>query len=258
MIIYKITTTETDGVYIGQTVNAIEKRFQRHIRDAMSGTLDTHLARAIRLYGPETFSIEQIDSANTKQELDEKEKYWIEFYNSCSQGFNETVGGDGGNTYANKTFEEMDQIKEKIRQTKMGGKNPHSEKIKCKNVVTNEELIFDSMADGKRYFNQPNHQFISRRCRREVKNLWNKQWMFAYLDNPYAETEYTLEPGTGKATKISVVNLLDNTTTTFNSFSAAERFFGVPQKSFSRPRLKLPKDTCEYIVKNQYKIIILS
>lgn len=36
----------------------------------------------------------------------------------------------GGNTYLSKTDEEMEIIKEKIRQTKMGGKNPAAKKSK--------------------------------------------------------------------------------------------------------------------------------
>lgn len=39
----------------------------------------------------------------------------------------------------------MDQIKEKIRITKLGSLNPHSVKVKMINTLTNEETIFDTM-----------------------------------------------------------------------------------------------------------------
>lgn len=65
MWIYKITNIQNNKVYIGQTINPIQKRFHRHIRDAMNNILDTHFARAIRKYGPENFIIEQIDSAKS-------------------------------------------------------------------------------------------------------------------------------------------------------------------------------------------------
>ena len=39
----------------------------------------------------------------------------------------------------------MEAIKEKIRQTKMGNKNPMAQKVKRINIITNEEDIFDTV-----------------------------------------------------------------------------------------------------------------
>lgn len=72
MYIYKITNRINQKIYIGQSIRAIEKRFQRHINDALNNTVDTHLARAIREYGPENFTIELIDTAQSQQELNSK------------------------------------------------------------------------------------------------------------------------------------------------------------------------------------------
>ena len=58
MFIYKITNIQNNKVYIGQTIRPIKDRFNRHINDAISNRLDTHLARAIRLYGSESFVVE--------------------------------------------------------------------------------------------------------------------------------------------------------------------------------------------------------
>ena len=112
--LYKITNIITNDMYIGKTINPIAKRFHRHINDAISNRLDTHLARAIRYYKPDNFRIEQIDTANTIDELNIKEKYWIAKYDTYNNGYNETEGGDGGNTYSKKTKEEMNIIKEKL------------------------------------------------------------------------------------------------------------------------------------------------
>jgi hypothetical protein len=46
----------------------------------MTNRIDTHFARAIRKYGQENFIAEIIDTADSKEELSEKEKYWIERY----------------------------------------------------------------------------------------------------------------------------------------------------------------------------------
>ena len=89
MFIYKIINKINNKVYIGQSIRPIEQRFQRHINDAINNTLDTHLARAIRKYGKDNFSIELIDTATTQDELNSKEQYWIRFYNSICDGYNE-------------------------------------------------------------------------------------------------------------------------------------------------------------------------
>ena len=82
MYIYKVTNIINGKLYIGQTTRFIQDRWERHINDALSNRLDTHFARAIRKYGPENFVVEQIDVASSQEELNEKEIYWIKFYNT--------------------------------------------------------------------------------------------------------------------------------------------------------------------------------
>ena len=55
MYVYKITNKINGKVYIGQSIRPIEERFKRHINDSIKNNLDTHLARAIRKYGFESF-----------------------------------------------------------------------------------------------------------------------------------------------------------------------------------------------------------
>ena len=62
MIIYKITNQINGKIYIGQTINTLEKRFNRHKQDALSGRLDTHFARALREYGVDNFVAEVIEN----------------------------------------------------------------------------------------------------------------------------------------------------------------------------------------------------
>ena len=115
MEIYKITNKINGKVYIGQTIRPVEYRFHRHINDAMHNILDTHFARAIRKYGPDQWQLEVIDAATTQDELNQKEQYWIKYYNSVEEGYNETdaISKCGGNTYQSKTEEELKEIGEK-------------------------------------------------------------------------------------------------------------------------------------------------
>lgn len=254
MFIYKITNTVNNKVYIGQTIRPIEDRFTRHINDAMNCKLDTHFARAIRLYGPDKFHIEVIDTATSQDELTQKEHDWIVRYNSVEEGYNETdaISKCGGNTYKGKTDEEMQAIKEKIRDSKLGGKNPHASKIKCKNVETGKEYFFDSMADAERFFKASNHQFISRRCRGEVTNLYEGKWMFAYQDQEYGQ--YSAVPNAKRAKRVEVMNTDTGEHIICNTGNEADRYcgFGVGYTS------KKLKGECKQFTRNQYQVSLLS
>lgn len=118
MYIYKITNLLNNKVYIGQVYNkSIYDRFKRHISEAKP-TSKSYIGRAIAKYGFENFTIEEIDTANTLEELNEKEKYWIKYYNSTdlNYGYNLTPGGDGGNTYLCKSDDEMREIKKNYQR----------------------------------------------------------------------------------------------------------------------------------------------
>lgn len=97
--IYKIVNEINGKVYIGQTVN-LEKRWYKHCYLASSG-FDRHLYNAMRKYGLNNFHIEVIEECS-EEKLDEREKYWIQQYNSTDKnnGYNKSFGGEGGDTWS--------------------------------------------------------------------------------------------------------------------------------------------------------------
>ena len=185
MWIYRITNSQNNKVYIGQTTRPVEQRFKRHISDAMNNILDTHFARAIRQYGPINFSYLVIDTASTQDELNQKEQYWIKYYNSVNDGYNETdaIEKCGGNTYQSKTEEEMETIKEKIRATKIGAKNPMAKKIKRTNIQTGKIDIFDTIIScAKACGIQNGKTSISTRLNGQIKSPYKNTWIFEYYN----------------------------------------------------------------------------
>ena len=94
MIVYKITNKINGKVYIGQTIRPLITRWRQHYNPSNSNC--TALHRAIKKYGKECFTIEQIDVACDRDELDEKEQYWIAFYDSINpeNGYNLRLGGE--------------------------------------------------------------------------------------------------------------------------------------------------------------------
>lgn len=94
--IYKITNKINDKVYIGQTTTSLESRFYKHCWDAKNKeNANSPLYKAMLKYGIENFSISLIENCENSL-LDEREKYWIQYYNSFyGDGYNATSGGGG-------------------------------------------------------------------------------------------------------------------------------------------------------------------
>lgn len=94
MIIYKITNDINGKQYIGQTIRKLSTRWNCHVYNANNGS-NYALHKAMRKYGVEHFHVEQIDVASSKEELNEKEKYWIAKLNTLSpNGYNLVEGGN--------------------------------------------------------------------------------------------------------------------------------------------------------------------
>jgi hypothetical protein len=90
MLIYKTTNLIDRKIYIGKYEGTRESYLGSGI----------YLKRAILKYGIENFKRENIDTASSRDELNNKEKYWISFYNSRDPniGYNISKGGDGFNS----------------------------------------------------------------------------------------------------------------------------------------------------------------
>ena len=94
MIVYKITNTINDKVYIGVTKNTLKQRWNKHLHDCNYGSQNL-LYRAMRKYGYVNFKIEELNtSATTLQELSELERFYINEYNSLDPdlGYNSIEG----------------------------------------------------------------------------------------------------------------------------------------------------------------------
>ena len=93
--IYKITFPN-GKIYIGLS-NNIRKRIWKHNHDDYK--LHRVVGNAIHLYGDITeFEVLEEISPQNRDLMNEREKYWIEYYhsNDIQYGYNMTEGGDGG------------------------------------------------------------------------------------------------------------------------------------------------------------------
>lgn len=94
--IYKITNDINNKIYIGKTTETINERWKEHCRDYQKTRCEKRpLYDAMNKYGIEHFRIEEIETINDISILNDREQYWIEYYNSFKDGYNATKGGDG-------------------------------------------------------------------------------------------------------------------------------------------------------------------
>lgn len=141
-----ITTNHINGKrYIGQKKYDKNGNWKKYLGSGV------HLKRAIKKYGKEHFSKEIIEECELKEQLDEREKYWISFYNAVNSNefYNIASGGDGGDTisgYSENQKRELSEKLSKMRKGKinLGSLNGSSRKVICLNTMK----IYDSIVEA--------------------------------------------------------------------------------------------------------------
>jgi len=160
MIIYKTTNELNKKMYVGQDTHNNQNYFG-------SGIL---IVRAIKKYGKENFKREIIDFAESIGELNEKERYWIKFYNcKFPDGYNLTDGGYGVIGY---TFTEKDREKSSLAAKKSWGDPKIREKIigGLIRALTKEAIENKSKAQ-KEAQNRPE---VKQKASKSHKESWRK------------------------------------------------------------------------------------
>ena len=106
--IYFIINKVNNKRYVGQTTNYSRRRSEHLLKLREGKHPNIKLQNAWDKYGENKFVIEKITYENlTKEELDDMEKYYIQYYDSKNNGYNMTLGGTGGDTKSKLSFEQF-------------------------------------------------------------------------------------------------------------------------------------------------------
>lgn len=84
------------------------------------------LKNAIKKYGKENFQKNILEVCDSDDICNEREKYWIALYNATynDEFYNIAMGGDGGNTYAGLSNEDLKRISQIKSERSKGVNNP--------------------------------------------------------------------------------------------------------------------------------------
>lgn len=197
-IIYAVICLLNNKVYIGKTIQDFEKRKQCHLRKMSEKkqngdfTYSTKFYNALRKYGIDNFKWEVIESGVGEDILNEREIFYIEKYNSYNDGYNSTIGGDGGDTYSLLTNEELELIKSKIsKSVKNTFNNPEYRKKLSERTkgVNNPMYGKESAMKGKKHTEETKKKQSKVAKIREISKLsypriiekpWGEECIYSY------------------------------------------------------------------------------
>ena len=107
-VIYKIQHKESGKIYIGQTRRALKQRIKEHLRNKQH----YHIGNALNKYGIDAFDVSIVEITDDNL-LNEREKYWIKYYDCVNpKGYNNTYGGEGGVMSKDAKYKISNSLKE--------------------------------------------------------------------------------------------------------------------------------------------------
>lgn len=261
--IYKIQNTINNKVYIGQTIRKVQTRWSEHKRAAYSDDEkyeNIHLYKAMRKYGIENFDFSIIEYYENieLEELNKKEIYWIEYYNSYQNGYNMTLGGNNYLREGKKIFN-YEEIQELWLNNKNLTQSQLAKKFGCctftiykalsllPEYTNNREVgmyndkgellkkFFSTRQASYEVFGDLNHRSnILQACNEKAEKAYGYTWH--YLDtnpNDYFQPQ-------DLRIKCIETNII------YNSISEASQITGIDRKGINRCILKQQKTAGGY------------
>jgi len=190
--IYKITNKLNGKQYIGQTVNSIEKRFNEHCKEKRN----RHISNAINSYGISNFEIIELYVAFDKEELNNKEIFFVNYFNTLyPNGYNHRAGGNQNGICS-------EELKTKISKSKTGKPNLKrrgelrtekqrldisrslgGQNIVAKNLDTGQVKTYKTINETKLDGHNPSN--VVQICKKTGRRYHSKRWVF-YYESDYA------------------------------------------------------------------------
>lgn len=195
--IYCFKNTVNGKCYIGQAVK-LRSRLKYHWKAYSAHSVKNMcIYNAFYKYGIENFELQILyeirDSLayNTKRRLDQLEKEYIEKYDSYKNGYNQTLGGDGGILGYKFTDEQREKVRQnnvayqqRLRQEK--AKDPNNW-IKCRNIETLETFVFTDVRQAGLSLEIP--EYLIRKAVNKQTHVVYKRWQFCKNNEEFEDLD---------------------------------------------------------------------
>lgn len=249
-VIYLITN-KLDGMkYVGQTTRTIDERFKEHKRHKKF-----FIGNAINKDGAKNFTIEVIEECETQEQLSEREKYWIAYFDCIApKGYNLTDGGESN-------WNHLPEVRAKISAANSGENHPmfgkhHTDEAKARMsagitgrkqseetkailsaiqttkhavICIETDEIFDSVAAVERN-TKINHSGIVKACQNHQCTASGKHFWF--LEDFNAAAEIVIPPPKTRPQKRAIICL--ETGQIFETIRQAAKWLGMVHGAVSR------------------------
>lgn len=211
-IIYVHINKINGKAYVGQTIQTLQDRCGR----GSSYSTCTHFYNAIKKYGWDNFEHKILECGLNENELNEREKYWINKYDSIKNGYNLREGGN------------QHHLTEE-----------HKEKIKISNIKTlgrkvvclNTGVIYDSITSAKK---DTGAEHIGDCCSGKIKtagkDINGNALIWRYIEDYTGEEKIQKKKQKRSKTKVLCIE----TDIQYNSAKEAERITGIDSTSIGR------------------------
>lgn len=153
--------------YIGQTIQRLSERKAAHY----SKDKEIYFHRALHKYAESDWEWSVIDTAENKEELDQKEIYWIAYYKTTNSEYGYNILSGGSNTH--QTKDQIRYARDKFVQQYSSNKNITKtiRNIKC--IETDQ--IFKNAAEASRAINV-HHSHIVAAANGNLKSAGGYHW----------------------------------------------------------------------------------
>ena len=142
--------------YIGKTSRTFKTRYEEHQRDFLKYIKNNETTipfyNALKKYGWDNFAHEIIEKDIPNDKIDEKEKYYIHYYDTYNNGYNATLGGDGGRTSSKLTPQDIDSIVKLLQDENCLTSIP-----KIAEIFNVDSSVISNINNGKTWYNEKLH-----------------------------------------------------------------------------------------------------
>lgn len=240
--IYKIELPN-GKIYIGQTIN-IRNRKSKYRRGYFKNQKKLWLSCDKNEWDPtEYFSIiEECICGYDKSILNEREKYWIEFYNSYQTGLNCNKGGEG-----NMGISHTEETKQKIRSKVLGYRHTESAIEKIRKSSTGRKLSDEAKEKIRKSKKENPYKHSSESISKISNSLIGNKKRLGKKHTDETKDKISRSKSGKPSEHNSKKILCLNTGEIFNSQSEAAKKLNLNQSHISQVCLKNRKHTRGYI-----------